>query len=122
MFQVQLSLASGATVTAELDPPLIEKLIGDMLELPGVVPTLLLELPTREEQEDRAARLRLVAVALGELLSHEGTLQFLAQHARAVVVNRTAVVAIEVSDSNPSAPRRAQAEVATQLEAAQSVS
>ena len=98
MFHVQLHLTSGTTVTAELDPPLIDKLIGDLLALPGVVPRLLLQLPTRDELEDRAARLRLVAIALGELLAHEGTLEFLAQHARAVVVDRTAVAAIEVSE------------------------
>ncbi|HEX5013848.1 MAG TPA: hypothetical protein VFV72_06765 [Candidatus Limnocylindrales bacterium] len=121
MFHAQLYLASGATVTADLDAPLVDKLIGDMLALPGVVPRLLLKLPTRDELEDRAARLRLVAVALGELLSHEGTLQFLAQHARAVVVNRTAVAAIEVSDSDPSAPSRGQARAETQPKAAQPV-
>lgn len=118
MFHVQLHLASGATVTAELDPPMVDKLIGDLLALPGVVPRLLLQLPTRDELEDRAARLRLVAVALGELLSREGTLEFLAQHARAVVVNRAAVAAIEVSDSDPAATSRRRARIETQPEAA----
>ena len=121
MFHVQLYLVSGATVTAELDPPLVDKLIGDMLALPNVVPRLLLQLPTRDELEDRAARLRLVAVALGELLSHDGTLQFLAQHARAVVVERTAVAAIEVSDPDPATPSRGQAKAETQRQAAQPV-
>ncbi|HET8784086.1 MAG TPA: hypothetical protein VFM38_00505 [Candidatus Limnocylindrales bacterium] len=121
MFHVQLYLTSGATVSAELDPPLADKLIGDLLALPNVVPRVLLQLPTRDELEDRAARLRLVAVALGELLSQEGTLQFLAQHARAVVVDRTAVAAIEVRDPDPAAPSRGQATSQTQREAAQPV-
>ena len=72
MYRVQLHLASGTTISAMLDPPLIDKLIGDLLALPGVVPRLLIELPTRDELGDRAARLRLVAVALGELLSRTG--------------------------------------------------
>ena len=92
-----------------------------LLALPNVVPRVLLQLPTRDELEDRAARLRLVAVALGELLSQEGTLQFLAQHARAVVVDRTAVAAIEVRDPDPAAPSRGQATSQTQREAAQPV-
>ena len=106
MFRVQLHLASGTTISAMLDPPLIDKLIGDLLALPGVVPRLLIELPTRDELGDRAARLRLVAVALGELLSQEGTVQFLAEHARAVVVDRAAVAGIEVIDPDPSATGR----------------
>jgi len=121
MFHVQLHLASGATLEAELDPPLIDKLIGDLLALPGVVPRLLIQLPTRDELEDRAARLRLVAVALGELLSEEGTLEFLAQHARAVVVDRTAVAAIEVIDPDPSATGRRFGRVESRPEAAMPV-
>jgi hypothetical protein len=101
MFHVQLHLASGARLSAELDPPLIDKLISELLALPGVVPRLLIQLPTDDELADRAARLRLVAVALGEMLSHEGTLNFLAEHARTVVVDRAAVAAIEVIDADP---------------------
>jgi hypothetical protein len=118
MFHVQLHLASGTTINAELDPPLIDKLIGDLLALPGVVPRVLIQLPTPDELEDRAARLRLVAVAFGELLAQEGTLQFLDQHARAVVVDRMAVAAIEVIDPDPSAKSRRHVRVETQPEAA----
>jgi hypothetical protein len=65
------------------------------------VPRLLLQVPTEAELSDRAGRLRLVAVALGESLSQEGTLNFLAQHARTVVVDRAAVAAIELTDPDP---------------------
>ena len=106
MFRVQLHLTSGTTLSAVLDPPLIDKLIGDLLALPGVVPRLLIQVPTRDELGDRAARLRLVAVALGELLSHDGTLQFLAENGRAVVIDPAAVAGIEVIDPDPSATGR----------------
>ena len=106
MFHVQLHLVSGQTISAELDPPLIDKLIGELLDLQGVVPRLLIQLPTRDDLEDRAARLRLVSVALGELLAGEGTLNFLAQHARAVVIDRAAIAGIEVIDPNPSTTGR----------------
>jgi hypothetical protein len=67
---------------------------------------LLIQVPSRDELDDRAARLRLVAVALGELLADDGTLNFLAQHARAVVVDRAAIAGIEVIDPDPSATGR----------------
>jgi hypothetical protein len=118
MFHVQLHLASGETISAELDAPLIDKLIGDLLALPGVVPRLLIQLPTRDELEDRAARLRLVAVALGVLLAEEGTLNFLAQHARAVVIDRAAIAGIEVIDPDPSATGRRHGRVESRPEAA----
>ena len=118
MFHVQLHLVSGETISAELDPPLIDKLIGDLLALPGVVPRLLIQLPTRDDLEDRAARLRLVAVALGELLAGEGTLNFLAQHARAVVIDRAAIAGIEVIDPNPSTTGRRHGRVEARPEAA----
>jgi hypothetical protein len=102
MFQVQLHLVSGEEISADLDPPLIDKLIGELLALPGVVPRLLIQLPTRDELEDRAARLRLVAVALGALLAEKGTLNFLAQEARAVVIDRAAIAGIEVVDPEQS--------------------
>jgi hypothetical protein len=101
MFHVWVHLKSGIRVDAELDPPLIDSLISDLLALPGVVPKLLLQVPSDNELADRAGRLRLVAVALGELLSHKGTLNFLAQHARTVVVDRESVAAIEVIDPDP---------------------
>jgi hypothetical protein len=101
MFHVDLHLTSGASISAELDPQMIDKLIADMLALPGVVPRLLLQVPTEAELSDRAGRLRLVAVALGESLSQTGTLNFLAQHARTVIVDRAAVAAIEVTDPDP---------------------
>jgi hypothetical protein len=112
MFNVQLHLKSGSRIDAELDPPTIDKVISELLALPGVVPRLLIQLPSEDELADRAGRLRLVAVALGELLSHRGTLNFLAQHARTVVVDRESVAAIEVIDPNPvtSSRRQAQAE------------
>ena len=106
MFDVQVHLASGTTINAELDPPEIDKLIGDLLAAPGVVPRLLIQVPSRDELQDRAARLRLVALALGELVAEEGTLNFLAQHARAVVIDRAAVVGIEVIDPDPSTTGR----------------
>ena len=65
-----------------------------------------------------AARLRLVAVAIGELLSHEGTLQFLGEHARAVVMNRAAVAGIEVIDPDPPATGRRHGLVEGRSEAA----
>jgi hypothetical protein len=98
MFHVQLHLVSGARISAELDPPMTDKLISELLALPGVVPRLLIELPTEDELADRAGRLRLVAVAIGELLGKEGTLNFLAEFARTVVVDRASVAAIEVTD------------------------
>jgi hypothetical protein len=112
MFHVQLHLKSGSRIDAELDPPIIDKVISDLLALPGVVPRLLIQVPSEDELADRAERLRLVAVALGELLSHKGTLNFLAEHARTVVVDRESVAAIEVIDPNPvtSGRRQAQAE------------
>jgi hypothetical protein len=109
MFHVELHLKSGSRIDAELDPPLIDKLISDLLVLPGVVPRLLIQVPSDEELADRAGRLRLVAVALGEMLSHKGTLNFLAQHARTVVVDREAVAAIEVIDPDPATNSRRQA-------------
>jgi hypothetical protein len=105
MFHARIHLASGETIGAELDPPLVDKLIGDLLALPGAVPRLLLQLPTKDQLEDRAERLRLVAVAMGSLLREEGTLNFLAQDARAVVIDRAAVAGIEVIDPDPSARR-----------------
>jgi hypothetical protein len=118
MFHVQLHLASGEKISAELDPPMIDQLIGDLLALPGVVPRLLIQVPTRDELEDRAARLRLVAVALGVLLAEEGTLNFLAQHARAVVIDRAAVAAIEVIDPDPSPTSHRHVRIETQPEVA----
>jgi hypothetical protein len=111
MFQVQIHLTSGTRISADLDPPLIDKLISDLLALPGVVPRLLLQLPTTDELADRASRLRLVTIALGESLAQEGTLSFLAEHARAVVVDRAAVAAIEVTDPDPAPTIRRHARV-----------
>jgi hypothetical protein len=109
MFHVQLHLKSGSRVDAELDPPMIDKLVSDLVALPGVVPRLLIQLPSEDELADRAGRLRLVAIALGEMLSDQGTLNFLAQHARAVVVDREPVAAIEVIDPDPTTNSRRQA-------------
>jgi len=118
MFRVQLHLASGTTISAELDPTQIDMFIGELVALPGVGTRLLIQAPTRSALEDRAARLRFVAVALGELMSHEGTLQFLSQHARAVVVDRAAVAAIEVIDADPSQTSGRHVRIETQPEAA----
>ena len=118
MFHVELHLKSGSRIEAELDPPLIDKLISDLLVLPGVVPRLLIQVPSDDELADRAGRLRLVAVALGEMLSHKGTLNFLAQHARTVVVDREAVAAIEVIDPDPATNSRRQAHAESQRDIA----
>ena len=109
MFHVQLHLKSGSRIDAELDPPLIDRLVSDLVALPGVVPRLLIRLPSEDELADRAGRLRLVAIALGEMLGENGTLDFLAQHARAVVVDRESVAAIEVIDPDPATSSRRQA-------------
>ena len=106
MFHVQMHLTSGTRISADLDPPLADKLVSDLLALPGVVPRLLVQAPTEDELSDRAGRLRLVAVALGELLGHDGTLNFLSEHARTVVVDRAAVAAIEVTDPDPTSTNR----------------
>jgi hypothetical protein len=118
MFQIQLHLTSGTKINAELDPPLTDKLISELLALPGVVPRLLVEIPSRDELADRAARLRLVAVALGEALGQDGTLNFLAEHARTVVVDRAAIAAIEVTDPDPSPTTRRYARGESQPEVA----
>jgi hypothetical protein len=98
MFHVQLHLVSGQTINADLDP------------------RLLIQQPTRDELEDRADRLRLVAVAMGEMPAEEGTLNFLAQHAPAVVVDRAAIAGIEVIDPDPSTTPRRPARAATAIE------
>jgi hypothetical protein len=118
MFHVQLHLKSGSRIDAELDPPLIDKLVSDLLAVPGVVPRLLIRLPSEDELADRGGRLRLVAVALGELLSEKGTLNFLSQHARMVVVDRESVAAIEVIDPDPVTSNRRQAQAESRREVA----
>jgi hypothetical protein len=106
MIHAQVHLASGTRINAELDAPLIDKLISDLLALPGVVPRLLIRVPSEDELSDRAGRLRLVAVALGELLTQKGTLNFLAERARTVIVDKAAIVAIEVIDPDPTPASR----------------
>jgi hypothetical protein len=118
MFHVEVYLESGAKISAELDPPMVDTLISDLLALPGVVPRLLIQLPTDDELRDRSGRLRLAAVALGELLSQPGTMNFLSEDARVVVVNRAAGAAIEVTDPpTPSVKRHVRVESRSEVAA-----
>jgi hypothetical protein len=102
MFNATFHLTSGDAVRAELDDREIEQLVADLLALPDVVPGLLERRPSEDDLAEREAQLQLVAVALGESLRREGTLNFLAEHARSVVVDTAAIAAIEVTD--PEAP------------------
>ena len=102
MFNAQFHLTSGDAVQASLDDREVERLIADLLALPDVVPGLLERRPSEEDLAEREAQLQLVAVALGESLRRDGTLNFLAEHARSVIVDTAAVAAIEVTD--PDAP------------------
>ena len=106
MFQAQVHLTSGTVISTELDPPLADKLITNLLAIPGVVPRLLTQVPTQQELADRAGRLRLVSVALGELLKEQGTLTFLAQPSHTAIVNSGAVAAIELTDTDPTPAER----------------
>lgn len=102
MFQAQFHLVSGEAIGAELDELEVRQLIADLLAVPSVVPDVLESRPSEEQLEDREGQLQLVAIALGESLRQQGTLHFLSEHARSVIVQTDSVAGIEVFD--PDAP------------------
>jgi hypothetical protein len=82
MFHAVFHLSSGDAVGADLDDQEIHKLIADLLAIPNVVPRLLDRRPSDEDLAEREGQLQLVAVAIGEELRKQGSLNFLAEHAQ----------------------------------------
>jgi len=115
MFHAEFHLTSGEVVGAELETSEVEKLIRDVLALPDVVPGILEARPTQEDLNDRDAKLQLVAVAIGESLQHEGTLRFLSEHARSVVVNTDSVAAVELTDPDATPSQAGRLRIASPL-------
>lgn len=102
MFHATFHLTSGDVIGAELDTAEVERFIRDLLALPDAVGRILDHSPSDDDLSEREGQLQLVAVALGEELRVGGTLNFLAEYARSVVIDTAAVAAVEVLD--PDAP------------------
>lgn len=105
MFRTTFHMASGDTITAEVDREEVERFIAELLALPDISPGILDRRPSEQDVTDREGQLQLTAVAFAEFLRRNGTLAFLGEHARSVIVRTEAVTAVEVTDPD-AAPAR----------------